>query len=144
MTQTRYDLDREQALALCVGAYSYHWPTCVGMAGALRAFRELHEEALAMNENEYAPAREPTRREWEVWAHFLDARRSVSTTAFEFGIERAEVLRAVERVRWYRQDAGYDRRYRKAKQAGMPEDDCRLHAEQEAAFNIRTLNKEGA
>lgn len=88
--------------------------------------------------SEYPMAREPTPAEWNVRRVFLEMGRSVPKTAFELGLDRGEVLRAVAQCRWYLQDLGWDRRYRQAISVGMSQADARLHADMEAAYNLRS------
>lgn len=90
-------------------------------------------------EREYEPAQRPTEREFEIRAAFLANRRSLQKTAFEFGIERAEVLRAVMHVRWWLQDSGWTTEFAKAKRAGFGDSDARLRADLVADYNTRNL-----
>lgn len=90
---------------------------------------------------EYAPAREPTSEEFAVRAKFLELGRSVPKTAFAFGIDRSEVLRAVSRVRWFLEDAGWNAAYVEAVRMGFGESDARLRADTVAAYNVRELQR---
>lgn len=82
------------------------------------------------SEHERAP--EPTREQWKIRTRYLALGRSVRETAFSFGIERAEVIAAVDAVRWWQEESGWSARYAQAIRIGMPQADAELHADMEA------------
>lgn len=85
----------------------------------------------------YPLAPEPTPTQWAIRERFLELGRSVPKTAFEFGIERAEVIRAVMAVRWWLQDSGWSAEYAAAKRLGFSDGDAHVRADMVAAYNVK-------
>lgn len=84
-------------------------------------------------DTEYDMAPEPSAEDWRIRSVFLEQRRSVPKAAFELGIERAEVVRAVMACRDWLKDSGWEAAYAEAKRVGMGDADARLRADLVAA-----------
>ena len=95
-----------------------------------------------MPDTEYPPAREPTPEEYRIQRTFLIHDRSVPSTAYALGIERRAVVAAVMRVRWFRQDSGWNEEFAKARRAGFSEGDSELRAGIVADYNTRKARGE--
>jgi hypothetical protein len=91
------------------------------------------------DDSRYPPSREPTPEEWRVREAFLASGRSVFATCVALDMDRRDVLDALEVCRLYRQDSGFDARFKLAKRHGFSDADAELHADQVADFYRRTV-----